>query len=74
MMSRRREPAQVQMVMTHGGDAGRETDVALADRLLVALGGRVDYAADRTVVTLPAYAVAATVATGTDLGSPQTSR
>jgi signal transduction histidine kinase len=70
----RREPTQVQMVMTHGALTGRQTDVALADRLLVALGGRVDYAADRTAVTLPAYAVAATVGTGTDLGSPHTSR
>ncbi len=70
---RRREAKEVQLEITHGTGPASQTDVALANRLLVALGGRVDYATDRTVITLPAYAVAATLGIDTDLASPQTS-
>jgi signal transduction histidine kinase len=66
----RRDPREVQLVITHGSGPARQTDVSLADRLLVALGGRVDYAVDRTVITLPAYAVAATVGSGTEPANP----
>ena len=64
---------EIQLEITHGTGPARQTDLALANRLLVALGGRVDYAVDRTVITLPAYAVAATLGIGTGLASPQTS-
>lgn len=66
----RRDPREVQLVITHGSGPVQQTEVSLADRLVVALGGRVDYAVDRTVITLPAYAVAATVGSGTDPANP----
>jgi hypothetical protein len=50
----RRAPAMVQLVLTHGTGPPRMTDVALADRLITALGGRVEHEADRTVITVPA--------------------
>lgn len=52
-------PAIVQLVLTHGNGPTRMTDVALADRLVIALGGRVDHDPDRTIITIPAAADAA---------------
>jgi signal transduction histidine kinase len=50
----RRAPAMVQLVLSHGTGPPRMTDVALADRLIIALGGRVQHEAGRTVITVPA--------------------
>ena len=38
------------------------TDLALADRLVLALGGRVDHEPGRTIITVPAALDAITVA------------
>jgi signal transduction histidine kinase len=44
----------VQLIVTHGTLPGRMTDIALADRLITALGGRVQHGDDRTVISMPA--------------------
>jgi signal transduction histidine kinase len=44
----------VQLAISHGGGVPRGIDVALADRLIGAQGGRVEHGAERTVITLPA--------------------
>jgi signal transduction histidine kinase len=49
----RPEP-MVRLVISHGTLPGRMTDIALADRLIAALGGRVQHSDDRTVISLPA--------------------
>jgi signal transduction histidine kinase len=72
--SLRRPAVAVQLILSHGTGPARETDVALASRLVVALGGRVDYADDRTVVTLPVYALPATPVGEADPNRSHTSR
>jgi signal transduction histidine kinase len=44
----------VSLVVSHGVLPGRMTDIALADRLITALGGRVQHGDDRTVISVPA--------------------
>jgi signal transduction histidine kinase len=46
-------PAMVQLIVSHGALPGRMTDIALADRLITALGGRVQHGDDRTEISLP---------------------
>jgi signal transduction histidine kinase len=70
----RRQAVAVQLILSHGTGPARETDVALASRLVVALGGRVDYADDRTVVTLPVYALPPAPVGDTDPNRSHTSR
>ncbi len=45
--------AMVHLVVSHGALPGRMTDIALADRLITALGGRVQHGDDRTVISVP---------------------
>jgi signal transduction histidine kinase len=47
-------PAMVHLIVAHGALPGRMTDIALADRLITALGGRVQHGDDRTVISVPA--------------------
>jgi hypothetical protein len=44
----------VRLVISHGTLPGRMTDIALADRLITALGGRVQHSDDQTVISVPA--------------------
>ena len=55
-------PPSVRLVISHGTGAARMTDLALADRLVLALGGRVDHEPGRTIITVPAALDAITVA------------
>jgi two-component system, OmpR family, sensor histidine kinase BaeS len=45
--------AHVQLAISHGEQSGRPIDIALADRLIAAQGGRVEHDPKRTLVTLP---------------------
>ena len=47
-------PSTVQLVLTHGIKPPRVTDVALADRLIVAQGGHAQHEAGRTIISMPA--------------------
>ncbi len=44
----------VRLVISHGTLPGRMTDIALADRLITALGGRVQHSDDQTMISVPA--------------------
>lgn len=45
--------SHVQLAISHGAEAGRPIDIALADRLIAAQGGRVEHNPERTLITLP---------------------
>ena len=61
-------PALVHLVVSHGALTGRMTDIALADRLITALGGRVQHGDDRTVISVPAAPSGPGSATGPESG------
>jgi signal transduction histidine kinase len=44
----------VRLVISHGTLPGRMTDIALADRLITALGGHVQHSDDQTMISVPA--------------------
>lgn len=67
-----RAAPMVRLVITHGTLPGRMTDIALADRLIAALGGRVQHGDDRTVISLPAASDGPVPPLGSEAVSPPT--
>lgn len=61
--------ALVHLAVSHGASPGRMTDIALADRLITALGGHVQHGDDRTVISLPAAPSGPGSATGPESGT-----
>ncbi len=61
--------AMVHLTISHGALAGRMTDIALADRLITALGGRVQHGDERTVISVPAAPSGPGSAIGLESGS-----
>jgi signal transduction histidine kinase len=61
--------AMVHLLVSHGPVPGRMTDIALADRLITALGGRVQHGDDKTVISLPAAPAGPGSALGLESGS-----
>jgi signal transduction histidine kinase len=62
----------VRLVITHGRLPGRMTDIALADRLITALGGHVEQGDDRTVISLPVASDGPVAAAGSGPVPPPT--
>ena len=60
----------VRLVISHGTLPGRMTDIALADRLITALGGRVQHSDDQTMISVPAAPDGPIPALGSQAASP----